>query len=230
MIGAPSAASIRSVWSRLGAGSDDLGGAVGLQPGEQQRGLHLRARDRQARGAAPTRPPPRTMSGGSVPSARPSSVRTHRPAAARRPGAIGRSRQRRRRRSAPRGTGGPASRPAQQADRRAGVAAVDDARRFGERRRPRARRRSTADPAMLHPRPPARASARTGAARRRRHRPRPATRDRPSAMAANSSARCEMPLSPGTRSRPRSGAGRRGPARSARSHRDAHASGVRDTW
>ena len=43
----PSAPSIRSVWSRLGAGSTISVVAVGLEPGEHQRGLHLTARGRE---------------------------------------------------------------------------------------------------------------------------------------------------------------------------------------
>ena len=46
----PKAGSIRSVWSRLGAGSRTVVRALGLQAGEQDRRLHLRARDRQVVG------------------------------------------------------------------------------------------------------------------------------------------------------------------------------------
>ena len=74
-----SAPSIRSVWSRLGAGSTISVVPVGLQPGEHERGLHLAARRPRARGGRPCSAPPRTVSGARAPSARPSSVRAHRP-------------------------------------------------------------------------------------------------------------------------------------------------------
>ena len=201
VIGAPSAASIRSLWSRLGAGSEISVVPSACSPARSS-AVFTCALATVNRWVAPTRPPPRTMSGGSVPSARPSSC-----APMARNGATTRPIGRRASESSPVSTlkkGRPARRPLSRRmvvpelpQSTTPVGSVNAATPCPET--------VTADPEMLL-RTPSR--VRAPRVRNTSSPPaRPATRDRPSAMAANSSARCDMPLSPGTRNRPCSACG-----------------------
>ena len=150
----------------------DLGDAVGLQAGEHQRGLHLRAGDRELVRGAPRarRPGPRAARACRRRGRRPcapiarsgSTTRRHRPCTQRLASPVSTLRN-----------GRPASSPLSSADRRARVAAVDDAvglararRRRGRRRRACARRRSSHGDAE-------RVERARGCARRRRRRARP---------------------------------------------------------
>ena len=124
---------MRSVWSRLGAGLDDLGGALGLQAGEHQRRLHLRARDVELDARDPCRPPPRITSGASSPSARPSTcapmratARSRGASAARAASVAGEHRQERPARE----------QPGEHAHRRAAVAAVEHGVRLAQSAEP----------------------------------------------------------------------------------------------
>ena len=47
VIVAPAASSMSSVWSRVGCGSTTVVSPFGVEPGEEDRRLDLRARDRQ---------------------------------------------------------------------------------------------------------------------------------------------------------------------------------------
>ena len=73
VIGAPSAASIRSVWSRLGAGSAISVVPSACSPARTSAVFTCALAHREQVRGADAAPPPRTTSGGSVPSARPSS-------------------------------------------------------------------------------------------------------------------------------------------------------------
>ena len=178
--------------------------AVGLQPGEHERRLHLRR----------SRPRARAARRASVAAADRRAARARRrrgrrpwrpsPAAARRRARIGRCAQRlvagEHREERPAG-----EQPGEHAHRRARVAAVEHVVRLRAARRPRRRARRSPRRAPCGSRTPS-CVERARASRRRRRRSRGRVIVlRPSAIAANSSARCEIPLSPGSRSRPRSG-------------------------
>ena len=139
--GAPSAASIRSVWSRLGRGLGDLGGAArpaspartsavftcALATGERCADpCRLAAAHGERRAASPSSRPstcaPIARSG--------STIRRHRAAARRLASPVSTERN-----------GRPASRPASSAHRGARVAAVEHVARARRDRRRRARRR-----------------------------------------------------------------------------------------
>ena len=198
----PAAASIRSVWSRLGSGSTIVVGPAASSPASSTHGLDLRARDRQLV-RIPCRRPPVTVNGGSRPS-RASIRRAH---LAQRLGdpvdgpAADRLVAVERRTRGPSWAGEPAG---QQPHQRAGVADVDrrvrdPPRRAGRCRGSRARRRASSTSAP---------SARGPRERRESCRPRRGSCARApgtSAIAPRSAARCEIDLSAGGVSSPRSG-------------------------
>ena len=199
---APAAASISSVWSRVGTGSTTVVAPVRVEPGEQDARLHLRARHRQLvadpaqlaaldrRAAAVRR--------SSRPSAPISAQRrgdpVDRPAAQRLVARSARS-----------------GRPGPRGSLRAAAASCPSCRSRSARRaragRAGRRRRRAACPRRRRRR--STPSARIGGDRRlgvAPSAPKPRTRVSPSPIAPSSTARCEIDLSPGTAMCPRSAA------------------------
>ena len=191
--GAPAASSMSSVWSRVGTGSTTVVSPVGVEAGEEDRRLHLRARDRELVRDPVQRPP----------------LDAHRQVAVLRLDAGAHARER---------LGDPLHRPraerrvadelellplltrenaGEEPDERAGVAAVD---------RP-ARRLQPAQPlpedaervvAVLVDGDPERARTASIVDSVSAERPKFVTRVSPSQIAPRSTERCEIDLSPGT--------------------------------
>ena len=208
VIGAPSAASMRSVWSRLAAGSTTSVVPVACSPA-RTRAVLTCALATARWWTHPTRSPPRTTIGGLVPPSRPS-----RCAPIARNGSITRAMGRSTNDSSPVRTdrkGRPESRPV---SKRMLVPEFPQSSTVpGSANASMPRPSTTTAPSSSDV-----ATASWASAARVRPtsspRARPVTRERPSAIAAKSNARCDIPLSPGTRNRPRTG---RGPDRTSSS-------------